>query len=144
MTNNNTKYIVKDVIILGPGELKKRFSFNFFNAKILPKCFLFSNRKYTCYYSRTSVKDYLNRDNKINEDPIISYLEELIEKGKDESLVFGDVVDKAYSNYELRHLISNDKDLYKEYKQKDKDTGCKTIYTRKRYQYGKIISIKWF
>ena len=51
-------------------------------------------------------KDYLNRDGNINEDPIISYLEELIQKGKDETLVFGlDDVEKAYSDYELKYLI---------------------------------------
>ena len=57
-------------------------------------------------------KDYLNHDGNINEHPIISYLEELVEKGMDESLVFGlDNVEKAYSNYELKHLISNDEDV---------------------------------
>ena len=55
-------------------------------------------------------KDYSNCNDNTNEDPTISYLEELIQKGKNETLVFGlDDVEK-YSDYELKYLISNDED----------------------------------
>ena len=88
-------------------------------------------------------KEYLNRDNINYKHPIISFLQELVERGKDECLVFGlDDVKREYSNYELKHLISNDEDLFEEYQQKDKDTGCETIHTRKLYQDGKMIGIK--
>ena len=142
MSNNNTKYIVEDVIILGCGQLKKDLSLTPLMKQYFPNANCITTEDINNRTGERVYEEYLNRDN-INKHPIISFLQELVERGKDECLVFGlDDVKRVYSNYELKHLISNDEDLFEEYKQKNKDTGCKTIHTGKLYQDGKMIGIK--
>ena len=139
----NNKYIVEDVIIFGPEQLKKKeLASTYLMQQYLLNSFFVSTEDINDNTVERVFKDYLNRGN-INKHPIISYLQELIQKGNDESLIVGfDDVKKEYSNYELKYLTPNDQDLFEKYKGKDKDTGCKTIYTRKLYDFGKIIGIK--
>ena len=83
------------LIMLGPGELKRDLASTPLMQQYFSNAFCFPTEDIHVSTVERVFKDYLNRD--IHVDPIILYLEELIQKGKNESLVFGlDDVENTY------------------------------------------------
>ena len=73
----------EDVIIIGPRELKREL------ASILQENFSNVNCVTTEDINISTVQRIFKDHHNFHEDPIISYLEELIQKSKDENLIFG-------------------------------------------------------
>jgi len=144
MTKNNTEKSVKSILIVGPGQLKQ----DIVNEPLVKQYFPDAVYKTSENLQQSTVEkvflEFINSTWSKKEDPIISEIEEIIERGEVDTLIFGDkYVQDAHEEYLLKIIIANNKEDFELYKEKEEATGCRVVFSTKLAQYG-IIGVKWY
>ena len=74
------------------------------------------------------------------EDPVVHLIEEMIEKGDVDSLIFGkEHVQEVHAEFRLKTVVTCDDNEYALYKEQEETTGCVVVFSTKLEQYGLIM-----